>query len=98
MTPDDRLYRAIDGQVPDRVPVTVHQWQKYHLDKYLGGISALEAFRRFGMDATISVFAYDFAESAQWRRKTRTGTDVDGNVVTYTEVITPGGKLFSAEW
>ena len=42
---------ALHGEKPDRLPVTVHQWQGYHLDEYLGGCSSLEAFQRFGMDA-----------------------------------------------
>ena len=48
---------AIHREKPDRLPVTVHQWQDYHLDEYLGGISALEAFQKFGMDAAIQYFA-----------------------------------------
>lgn len=44
---------ALNREKPDRLPVTVHQWQRYHLDTYLGGISDLEAFEYFGMDAAI---------------------------------------------
>lgn len=56
MTSKERLLRALRREKPDRLPCTVHQWQGYHLDKYLGGISALEAFQRFGMDAAIQYF------------------------------------------
>ena len=45
------MLAALSGQSPDRLPCTVHQWQQYHLDKYLGGIDDLAAFRRFGLDA-----------------------------------------------
>ena len=48
--------RALRREKPDRLPFTVHQWQGYHLEKYLGGISPLEAFARFGMDAAIQYF------------------------------------------
>ncbi|HEY64926.1 MAG TPA: hypothetical protein G4O02_10185, partial [Caldilineae bacterium] len=53
MTPRERMLAALARDVPDRVPVTVHQWQPYHLDRYLGGMSDLEAFRYFGLDAAI---------------------------------------------
>jgi len=56
MTSKERLMTALRRAKPDRLPVTVHQWQGYHLDKYLGGISALEAFQKFGMDAQIQYF------------------------------------------
>ena len=32
------MLRALAREKPDRLPVTVHQWQKYHLDTYLGGV------------------------------------------------------------
>jgi len=56
MTAKERLLRALHREKPDRLPCTVHQWQPYHLEHYLGGISALEAFRRLGMDAAIQYF------------------------------------------
>ena len=56
MTSKERMMRALGREKPDRLPVTVHQWQQYHLDEYLNGISALEAFEQFGMDASIQYF------------------------------------------
>lgn len=53
MTSRERMMIALEKGTPDRMPVTCHQWQDYHLRTYLGGISALEAFRRFGLDASI---------------------------------------------
>ena len=53
MNSKDRLLTALQGGKPDRLPVTVHQWQVYHLDTVLGGISDMEAFEIFGMDAAI---------------------------------------------
>ncbi|NQT81380.1 hypothetical protein HQ563_00020 [bacterium] len=50
------MLRALNREVPDRLPISVHQWQKYHLDKYLDGIDELEAFRKFGLDAAIVYF------------------------------------------
>ena len=48
---------ALERGRADRLPVSVHQWQPYHLEKYLGGISDIEAFEKFGMDAQIQYFA-----------------------------------------
>ena len=50
MTSRERLMRALGREKPDRLPVSVHQWQGYHLDTYLGGITDLEAFQRFLQD------------------------------------------------
>jgi len=51
MTSKERMLAALNRETPDRLPITLHQWQGYHLEKYLGGISDLEAFRKFGLDA-----------------------------------------------
>jgi len=53
MNSKERMMCAVNGEKPDRLPVTVHQWQGYHLDKYMDGISALEAFMKVGMDAAV---------------------------------------------
>ncbi len=56
MTSKERMLRALEGGKPDRLPVSIHQWQQYHLDTYLGGISDLQAFEKFGLDAQIQYF------------------------------------------
>jgi len=56
MTSKERLLRAVNGEKPDRLPVTIHQWQQYHLDEYMGGMDALDAFKATGMDAAIQFF------------------------------------------
>ena len=56
MKSKERLLTALHGGKPDRLPATVHQWQGYHLDKYMGGISDLEAFKKVGLDAQIQYF------------------------------------------
>lgn len=56
MTSKERMLRALSREKPDRLPVSVHQWQGYHLNHYLGGISDLAAFKMFGMDAAIQYF------------------------------------------
>ena len=42
MTSKDRLMLALRKETPDRLPVSVHQWQRFHLDTFLGGMSELE--------------------------------------------------------
>ncbi len=39
MTSKERMLSALHREKPDRLPVSVHQWQPYHLDIYLDGIS-----------------------------------------------------------
>jgi hypothetical protein len=56
MNSKERLMTALSGGKPDRLPATVHQWQGYHLDTYMGGISDLEAFKHTGLDAQIQYF------------------------------------------
>ncbi len=56
MTPKERMMTALGRQKPDRLQVTIHQWQQYHLDEYMDGREALEAFTATGMDAAIQYF------------------------------------------
>ena len=56
MTSKDRLMTALHKGKPDHMPATVHQWQGYHLQEYMGGISDLEAFQQVGLDAQIQYF------------------------------------------
>jgi len=53
MTSKERMIRALSRERPDRLPVTVHQWQPYHLRTHMGGMDALSAFRACGLDAAI---------------------------------------------
>ncbi|MCF7937665.1 MAG: uroporphyrinogen decarboxylase family protein [Spirochaetales bacterium] len=57
MNSKERLLAALHREKPDRLPATIHQWQGYHLDTYMGGISDLEAFEEVGLDAQIQYFA-----------------------------------------
>ena len=56
MTSKQRFLAALNRQVPDRLPVTIHHVMPYYLDKYLGGISNDAFFDRFGMDPIQWVF------------------------------------------
>jgi len=37
MTSKERMLAALAMDVPDRLPASVHQWQPYHLNHFLGG-------------------------------------------------------------
>ena len=104
MTSKERMLCALERGKPDRLPVSVHQWQPYHLDEYLGGISAQEAFEKFGMDAQIQYFqdmgqfwlvGADFSKfsSAQWRDQVEIISDDPDNRVLHHIVETPEGTL-----
>lgn len=56
MNAKERMMLALNGEKADRLPATVHQWQRYHLDTYMGGISDLEAFKQVGLDAQLQYF------------------------------------------
>jgi len=104
MTSKDRMMLALRRETPDRLPVSVHQWQAYHLDTYLGGASALEAFAAVGMDAQIQYFESmdqfwltdaDFTKTntPSWRDAVDVvSADPDRRVVHHT-IETPGGRL-----
>ncbi|MBI5960627.1 MAG: hypothetical protein HY866_17950, partial [Chloroflexi bacterium] len=51
MTSRQRMLTALNGGLPDRLPVTTHHVMAYFLDKYMGGMSAYEFFDHFDLDA-----------------------------------------------
>jgi uroporphyrinogen decarboxylase len=100
----ERMICAINGEKPDRLPVTVHQWQGYHLDTYMNGITPLEAFQLVGMDAAIQYFAdmgqfwlvdADFAKfsTPEWKDEVKIISDLQENRVNHHRIVTPGGDL-----
>ncbi len=95
---------AINGEKPDRLPVTVHQWQGYHLDKFMNGITPLEAFLNVGMDAAIQYFAdmgqfwlvdADFAKfsTPEWKDEVTLINNDPENRINHHRIVTPGGDL-----
>ncbi len=104
MTSKERMICALEQGKPDRLPVSVHQWQPYHLDSYLGGMSEIEAFGKFGMDAQIQYFAdmgqfwltnADFSKAStdEWRDEIDVVSDDPDNRVVHHTIVTPRGKL-----
>ena len=104
MTSKERLMCALGRGKADRLPVSVHQWQGYHLDTYLDGISDLDAFQRFGMDAQIQYFEEmgqfwipdaDFMKVAtsDWRDEAEIIKNEPDDRVIHHTIHTPSGLL-----
>lgn len=92
MTSKERMLAAIHRQKPDRLPVTIHQWQSYHLNKYMGGISDIEANALCGFDASINRASITEPETANWRITETTTPGVECNIID-TVIQTPDGTL-----
>jgi uroporphyrinogen-III decarboxylase len=95
---------ALNGEKPDRLPATVHQWQGYHLDKYMDGVSDLEAFKRTGLDAQIQYFEdmaqfwlvdADFTKlnTPEWKDEPEIVSDDPDDRITKHTITTPEGTL-----
>jgi uroporphyrinogen decarboxylase len=104
MSSKERMMRALACDKPDRLPVTIHQWQQYHLDTYLDGMDALDAFKACGLDASIQYFeamgqfwipnAEKFVvQSPQWREDVKVIKDDPDNKLLDHTITTPGGQL-----
>jgi uroporphyrinogen-III decarboxylase len=88
------MLTALEMGIPDRVPVTIHQWQDYHLKTFMGGISDIEAFRMIGLDAAITIWdANEGKITPQWQVNARTTHTGSGQWVTENTITTPEGIL-----
>jgi uroporphyrinogen decarboxylase len=102
MDSKERMLLALNREKPDRLPVTVHQWQKYHLDVYMQGMTDLQACAACGLDAQIQYplevgqfWLDDFTRfnTAKWRDvATVVSADPDHRLIEH-EVTTPEGTL-----
>ena len=104
MTPKQRLMTALHREKPDRVPVTIHQWQQYHLDNYMDGRDALDAFEATGMDASIQYFeamgqfwipnAEKYAlQTPEWQDQITVVDPNPQNKIVHHRIVTPKGVL-----
>lgn len=104
MTSKERMMRALNREKPDRLPVSVHQWQGYHLDNFMNGMSDLDAFEATGMDAQIQYFQdmgqfwlvdadYSKVSTSQWRDEVEVLSDDPDNLVIHHTIKTPEGDL-----
>ncbi|MDL2295134.1 uroporphyrinogen decarboxylase family protein [Ruminococcaceae bacterium OttesenSCG-928-D13] len=96
MTSRERMLRALGREKPDRLPVTIHQWQPYHLQRYMGGVSDIEANRLCGLDASINFYEVDEPASRSWRVSAE-ARPADGYTETRYTIETPEGTLTTAE-
>jgi uroporphyrinogen decarboxylase len=104
MTSKERMLLALNKEKPDRLPASIHQWQTYHLEKFMGGTTDLEAFQRVGLDAQIQYFQdmaqfwlvdADFQKlnTTAWRDEVRViSADPDNRIIHHT-IETPEGRL-----
>jgi uroporphyrinogen decarboxylase len=104
VTSKERLMCALNKEKPDRLPVSVHQWQGYHLDTFLDGISDVEAFKKFGMDGQIQYFEdmgqfwlvdadYSRASTPEWRDEVEVISADPENRINHHTITTPEGVL-----
>lgn len=97
MTSRERLLSALELGKPDRLPVQVHCWMDYYLNKYLGGCDQYEAYRRFGMDSVIytgPAYIYSDASIAKWQTERKDlGLDDSRNYRLTDIITTPEGTL-----
>ena len=104
MTSKERMMCALRGEKPDRLPVSIHQWQQYHLDKYMDGMDPLTAFRTVGMDAAIQYFQamgqfwipdaeMFITQTPQWREEIQVVDSNPENKVLHHKITTPHGNL-----
>jgi len=84
---------AICREKPDRLPVSIHQWQPYHLEKHMGGRSNLEAFRMVGLDAKIQHFEEMELSTSNWRDEAVAINDESDKRTTHHTIQTPEGIL-----
>jgi hypothetical protein len=97
MSGRERMMTALGGGIPDRLPATIHQWQPYHLEKYMSGMTDIQAFHDVGLDAAITLQeAYIETPTPDWHIERITYMKEDLQVTDYT-ITTPGGTLTKRE-
>ncbi len=96
MSARENMLAALDRGSPERLPVSVHDWMRYYLDEYLGGIGKMEAFDMFGLDWAIyeTPVKVDAADASGWRMEKRVEDGgASGRRVEYTKITLPGRTL-----
>ena len=98
------MLRALAREKPDRLPASIHQWQQYHLDRYMGGVDALAAFKAAGLDASIQYFAamgqfwvpdaeHFIIQTPQWREEIEIVNSSPERRLLHHTIFTPEGTL-----
>jgi hypothetical protein len=93
MKSKERMLVALGRGKPDRLPVTIHQWQGYHLRKFMGGVDQLTAFRQVGLDASFLADNTRREASPNWLyRNEFAGKQGDEQLMRHW-IATPRGEL-----
>ena len=95
MTGRERFLTAIANKKPDRLPVQVHSWMEYYLNRYLNGMDQYQAYEAVGMSPVIYTGPYcifDDKDLAKWEIKTDHWKDKGYNMYRKT-ITTPEGDL-----
>ncbi|NQT59998.1 MAG: hypothetical protein HQ557_13525 [Bacteroidetes bacterium] len=93
MKAKDRMMLALNLEIPDRLPATIHQWQPYHLNKYMKGMTDVEAFSSVGLDAAITWYSVQNESGADWKISEEHREGSGDYRVRHFSVKTPGGEL-----
>ena len=94
MTGKERMMTAVLGKVPDRLPITIHQWQPYHLQHYMNGVDEFDAFLATGLDAAVTPLdIYSEKTSADWQCTVGENRTSETHVTRSYRAQTPGGCL-----
>lgn len=96
MTSKERMLCALNRGKPDRLPVTIHQWQPYHLKKYMNGMTDISANKSCGLDASINFFEVEERVSSNWKIESHIEHQKDYYVTKY-RIETPEGILTTSE-
>lgn len=92
MAAKERMMTAIHRKKPDRLPVTIHQWQPFHLRQYMNGMTDIEANASCGLDASITYAEMRERESADWKVAVTRQKETDHEQIC-TVIQTPEGTL-----
>ncbi len=93
MTSKERMLVALRRGKPDRMPVTIHQWQAYHLQKFMGGVDQLAAFQTVGLDASYLAWPWKREYSPNWRYRSAPAGVQGNETLTRHWITTPDGEL-----
>lgn len=90
----ERFIKAINRQVPDRLPVTTHHIMEHFLNKYMNGASNDEFFEHFGIDPIVWTIPikYDEKSFENWRVREEELPNNKYKTTRY-HISTPKGKL-----
>ena len=99
LTSRERMLTALDRHVPDRLPVSVHDWMEYFLQTRLGGMSKIDTFIKFGLDWSIYLPWTVFTQKPDrnWIVEKRETPIPDETIEIETTIVTPEKRFHKLE-